>query len=174
MDSTHAYTFATSAWLALQALPLFASPKLMVTMLSPLTRDPTELEIYFSRALSMTLLTLAILSLLLSGIIPLSSVASESESDQTPSPYAIPTIWTTMVYHTGGLVYTYTNYTSTGSVCLAAGMVGSGFLAAWGGWCLMFGSSDGRGKVSGWPFRNEEERRRKAEKMAARRTKKGL
>ena len=38
----------------------------------------------------------------------------------------------------------------------------------------MFGGSKGRGKVSGWPFRNEEERKRKAEKMAARRGKKGL
>ena len=122
----------------------------------------------------MTLLTLAILSLLLSGIIPLSSSVSESESEQTPSPYAVPTILTTMVYHVGVLVYTYTNYMSTGSVCFAAGMVGSGFLAAWGVWCLMFGGSEGRGKVSGWPFRNEEERKRKAEKMAARRGKKGL
>ena len=174
MDATHAYTFSTSAWLGLQAMPLFASPKLMVTMLSPLTRDPTELEIYFSRTLSITLLTLATLSLLLSGIIPLSSSAYESESEQTPSPYAVPTILTTMIFHIFSLVYAYTNYLNTGSVCFAAGMVGSGFMSAWGGWCLMFGGSKGRGKVSGWPFRNEEERKRKAEKMAARRGKKGL
>ncbi len=174
MDATHAYTFSTSAWLALQALPLFASPKLMVTMLSPLTRDPTDLEIYFSRTLSLSLLTLATLSLFLSGIIPLSSSAYESEAEQAPSPYAVPTILTTMIFHIATLVYTYTNYMSTGSVCFAAGMVGSGFMAAWGGWCLMFGGSKGRGKVSGWPFRNEEERRRKAEKMAAKRGKKVL
>lgn len=174
MDATHAYTFATSSWLALQALPLFASPKLMVTMLVPFARDPTDLEIYFSRSLSLALLTLAILSLLLSGIIPLSSSINESESEQTPSPYAVPTILITMLYHMSVLVYTYTNYVATGGVFFAAGMIGSGFLAAWGGWCLMFGGSEGRGKVSGWPFRNEEERKRKAEKMAARRSKKGL
>ena len=146
----------------------------MVTMLAPFTRDPTDMEIYFSRSLSITLFTLAVLSLLLSGIIPLSSSVHESESEQTPSPYAVPTILTTMIYHIGMFVYTYTNYVSTGSICFAAGMVGSGFLAAWGGWCLMFGGSDGRGKVSGWPFRNEEERKRKAEKMAAKKSKRSL
>ena len=33
----------------------------------------------------------------------------------------------------------------------------------------MFGGGDGRGKVSGWPFRNDEEKRRKKEKMMKRR-----
>lgn len=60
---------------------------------------------------------------------------------------------------------------------LAMGMVLSGALAAWGGWCLMFagdgqGASQGRAKVSGWPFRNEEERRRKREKVLGKRAEK--
>ncbi len=64
----------------------------------------------------------------------------------------------------------YVNYMSTGSTCFALGMVGSGFLTCFGIWCLMFGG-DGGGKerVSGWPFRNEEERRAKKEKMARKR-----
>lgn len=174
MDAVHAYTASTSAYLALQAVPLFVSPKLMVTMLCPDARPPTDLEVYFSRSLSLTLVTLAVLSMFLSGIIPLSSVSAESESEHAPSPYATPTILATSAYHALSLVYTYTNYMSTGSVCFALGMIGSGFLTAWGLWCLMFGGGEGRAKVSGWPFRNEEERKRKAEKMAQRRARKGL
>lgn len=58
---------------------------------------------------------------------------------------------------------------ATGSACFALGMMGSGFLSCFGLWCLMFGGGEGRGKVSGWPFRNEEERMRKREKMMKRR-----
>ncbi len=60
---------------------------------------------------------------------------------------------------------------SGGAVCLGAGVVGSGFLACWGVWCLMFaggGGGEGRSRVSGWPFRNEEERRVKRERGVGR------
>lgn len=36
-----AYAYSTAAWLSLQAMPLFVSPKLMVMMLSPDGRVPT-------------------------------------------------------------------------------------------------------------------------------------
>ncbi len=85
MDATHAYTFTTASWLSLQALPLFLSPKLMITMLSPDTRQPTDLETYFSRTLALTLVTLALLTILLMGIVPLSSVTAESECS-SPNP----------------------------------------------------------------------------------------
>lgn len=58
---------------------------------------------------------------------------------------------------------------ATGSVFFALGMTGSGVLSCFGLWCLMFGGGEARGKVSGWPFRNDEERRRKKEKMLKRR-----
>lgn len=38
----------------------------------------------------------------------------------------------------------------------------------------MFAGGGARSRVSGWPFRNEEERRRKAEKMASRKGRRGL
>lgn len=64
----------------------------------------------------------------------------------------------------------YVNCTATGSVCFALGMVGSGFLACFGLWCLVFGGEGGgRNRVSGWPFRNEEERRVKGERMGRKR-----
>jgi len=86
------------------------------------------------------------------------------------SPYKFPTAFTTSTFHGASTIYMYVNYMSTGSTCFALGMVGSGFLTCFGIWCLMFGG-DGGGKerVSGWPFRNEEERRAKKEKMARKR-----
>ncbi len=69
-------------------------------------------------------------------------------------------------------MYMNINYEgSGGAVCLGAGVMGSGFLSCWGVWCLMFaggGGGEGKGRVSGWPFRNEEERRVKREKGAGR------
>jgi len=45
-----AYAYSTAAWLSLQAIPLFLSPKLMVTMLSPEARVPTgQFTPYFQR-----------------------------------------------------------------------------------------------------------------------------
>jgi len=45
-------------------------------------------------------------------------------------------------------------------------------LGCMGVWCLMFGGEgggSGKERVSGWPFRNEEERRVKREKVAGKR-----
>ena len=41
MDVFYAYTYSTTAWLGLQAVPYLLSPKLIVTMLSIDTRKPT-------------------------------------------------------------------------------------------------------------------------------------
>lgn len=193
MDSVGTYATSTAAWLSLQAIPLLISPKLIVTMLSPDARRPTgspppsgqtfcslykssltkapvsDLETYLSRSLSLTLLCLALLTILLAGLLPLSTPVAESENSHAPSPYSGPTVFLTTTFHVSSTVYTYTNYMATGSACFALGMTGSGFLSCFGLWCLMFGGGDGRGKVSGWPFRNDEERRRKKEKMMKRR-----
>ncbi|KAF6236793.1 hypothetical protein HO173_005084 [Letharia columbiana] len=169
MDSVGTYATSTAAWLSLQAIPLLISPKLIVTMLSPDARRPTDLEIYLSRTLSMTLLCLGLLTILLAGLLPLSTPVAESENSHAPSPYSGPTIFLTTTFHVSSTIYMYTNYMATGSACFALGMTGSGILSCFGLWCLMFGGGDGRGKVSGWPFRNDEERTRKKEKMMKRR-----
>ena len=41
MDVFYAYTYSTAGWLSLQALPLFLSPGIIVTLLSTETRKPT-------------------------------------------------------------------------------------------------------------------------------------
>ncbi len=64
------------------------------------------------------------------------------------------------------------NYMALGQACFVLGMIGSGFLGCMGVWCLMFGGEgggSGKERVSGWPFRNEEERRVKREKVAGKR-----
>ena len=50
---------------------------------------------------------------------------------------------------------------ATGSVCFALAMVGSGFLACFGIWIMIFGDDGGKSRVSGWLFRNDEEMKAK-------------
>ncbi|MCJ1243741.1 hypothetical protein MMC30_000938 [Trapelia coarctata] len=185
------FTTYTAGWLTLQALPLLLSPKLIVTLLSVESRNPTgavppifhlprseyanpdtrlDLETYLSRSLAIALLTLALLTLLLTGSVPLSSTPPPSSSSsssfpdpQTPS--ALPTLLLTL-FHTTCAIYVYTQYLNTGQTAFALGLVGYGFIAAMGLWCVLFGQGGhvsrrtGRDKrVSGWPF--GEGRRRK-------------
>ena len=59
----------------------------------------------------------------------------------------------------------YINSTYTSSVCLVLAMMGSGFLTCFGIWVWIFGGDDGgKSRVSGWPFRNDEEMKVKKEK----------
>ena len=132
----------------------------------------TELETYLSRTLSLTLLPLALLPILLTGLLPLTSMSAESESQHSgqPSPYSPPTTFILTTFEIAGLVYCYVTWQRLDVVCFAFGAVGSGGLAAWGVWCLVFGGGGegGEKRVSGWPFRNKEEREAKREKMARR------
>jgi hypothetical protein len=86
---------ATDNDAATQAVPLIASPTMIVALLSPEVREasskhharehiahsqltPTAaLEVYFSRTLGFTLLTLGALTVLLTGSVPLSSRLNE-------------------------------------------------------------------------------------------------
>lgn len=79
MDVFYAYTYGTAAWLALQAAPLIISPTIILTMLSPEVREATVIEEYFSRSLGMALITLGILTVLLTGSVPLTSSFSDSK-----------------------------------------------------------------------------------------------
>lgn len=176
MDVFYAYTYGSAGWLALQALPLLLSPSLIITLLSKEGRNATILEIYFCRSLALTLLAIALLMFLLTGSIPLTSSLAESSSDSSPedpkAPYAIPTVLLTTLFHTACTIFVYTYYAAyqTSNTAFLLAVVGYGSLAAMGGWCLLFGSEQGRIKrggdrrVSGWPFRNVESERKKGKK----------
>ncbi|KAL2354000.1 hypothetical protein BJ546DRAFT_979744 [Cryomyces antarcticus] len=167
MDVFYSYTFGTAGWMALQGLALIIAPTTIAAVLSSEARLATQLEIYFSRSLGFSLLVIGVLSLLLTGSIPLSSRLSDGvtgEADDPKAPYAVPTLTVTMIYHSTAAFYCYAQWTQTSSSSFVLGMVPSGILAAVGIWCVLFGTSSGRisrktgadKRTSGFPFKNAE------------------
>ncbi|XHG01306.1 hypothetical protein AWENTII_004693 [Aspergillus wentii] len=163
----YAYTYSTAGWLSLQSLPLIVSPRMIVSMLLDETRPPSAMEAYFARCSGFGLLTIAILTAMLTGSIPLSSSVSEpvtSEDSDPKAPYAVPTLIITTIFHAITSFYAYTWYTATDQFAFAAGMVGSGFVAFIGLWCILFASGNGKiskktgadKRTAGFPFSNSE------------------
>jgi len=163
--------------MALQAVPLFISPTMIVTLLSPEVREPTILETYFSRCLGFSLITIGILAVLLTGSVPLSSRLSEAGATSTDpqdpkAPYALPTLTITLFFHATCAFYAYAMWTQTSVTSFVLGTVFSGALAAVGLWCVLFASSNGRisrktgadKRTSGFPFKNAEADKRKGRK----------
>ncbi|KAF3040961.1 hypothetical protein E8E12_008830 [Didymella heteroderae] len=154
MDVYYFYSYGTAAWLATQAAPLIASPTMIVALLSPEVREATTLEVYFSRTLGFTLLTLGILTVLLTG----------------SAPYALPTLTITALFHAATAFYCYGLWTETGVFSFGLGSIGSVFLGAVALWCILFASSNGKisrktgadKRTSGFPFKNSEADKRKA------------
>ncbi|KAI9674736.1 MAG: hypothetical protein M1817_001640 [Caeruleum heppii] len=181
MDVFYAYTYGTAAWLCTQAVPLIASPTMIITMLSPEVREPTPLEEYFSRSLGIALITLAVINVLLTGSVPLTSsfadtagsAATTTDAADPKAPYAIPTLSLTLTYHAAIAFYCYMRWNTTGVMGYAMGTLANGGLAAVGLWCLLFASSNGRisrktladKRTSGWPFGNREADKRKGKKI---------
>jgi len=172
MDVYYFYSYGTAAWLATQAAPLIASPTMIVALLSPEVREATTLEVYFSRTLGFTLITLGILTVLLTGSVPLSSRLSEGATTSAAdpkAPYALPTLTITSIFHAIYAFYTYAMWTQTGVLSFSLGTLGSGFLASVAMWCILFASSDGRisrktgadKRTSGYPFKNREAEKKK-------------
>ncbi|KAJ4350687.1 hypothetical protein N0V95_004535 [Ascochyta clinopodiicola] len=167
------YSYGTAAWLATQAAPLITSPTMIAALLSPEVREATTLEVYFSRTLGFTLLTLGALTVLLTGSVPLSSSLAEGVSTETTdpkAPYALPTLTITALFHTATAFYCYGLWTETGVTSFSLGSFGSGFLALVALWCILFASSNGKisrktgadKRTSGFPFKNNEADKRKA------------
>ena len=157
---------------------------MIVALLSPEVREATSaypgtnlqahttnthqaLEVYFSRCLGFTLLTLGILTVLLTGSVPLSSSLREgpclpppsryprlpanthpagvsTENTDPKAPYALPTLTITAVYHSAIAFYCYGLWTETGVFSFSLGCFGSVFLGAVALWCILFASSNGR------------------------------
>lgn len=179
MDVFYAYTYGTAGWMALQAAPLMISPTMIVTMLAPEVREASILEEYFSRSLGMALVALGVLTILLTGSVPLTSSFSDTtsagvttEASDPKAPYAVPTLTITTIYHAAAAFLTYARWNSTGSTGFALGCVFSGSIAAMGLWCILFASSSGRisrrtgadKRTSGFPFANKEADKKKSKK----------
>ncbi|RHZ68577.1 uncharacterized protein CDV56_109691 [Aspergillus thermomutatus] len=175
MDVFYAYTYSTAGWLSLQAIPLIGMPQMITRIMLEEARQASQIEIYFARCLGFSLLTIAVLTVMLTGSIPLSSAVSEpvSVEDSDPkAPYAVPTLVVTSIYHAISAFYAYTWYTTTDQVVFAAAMVGYLAVASVGLWCSLFASSHGKisrktgadKRTTGFPFHNRVAERKHVEK----------
>ncbi|GAO49032.1 hypothetical protein G7K_3193-t1 [Saitoella complicata NRRL Y-17804] len=139
MDVYHGYSYGTALWGALQSLPLLASPTMIVTLLSPEIREPSPLEIYLTRGLGLTLLSFSILSLLLTGAIPLTSSLRATTAEEDPrAPYTVPTLGITMAYHVAAMMLTYAFGAKGHSFTYYIAAIVEGVLAAVGLWLDVF------------------------------------
>ncbi|KAI5802636.1 hypothetical protein FPQ18DRAFT_231997, partial [Pyronema domesticum] len=171
MDVYYAFNYMTAAWMTLEAIPLIASPTLIITLLAPEVRESTALEEYLSRSLGFTLIAFAVLNLILTGCVPLTSTLSEpaiapASTDLTDptAPYAVPSLSITLTYHCAVAYYCYTQYMTGQAMTFFVAVVAHGLFAAVGGWVLLFGASNGSisrktgadKRTSGYPFKNLE------------------
>jgi len=159
---------------------LIVSPTIIITLLSPDVREASPLEQYFSRSLGLTLLTLGIMIVLLTGSVPLTSSISDTtnaavttEASDPKAPYAVPVLTISMVYHSAMAFYCYARYTGSGQTTFILGAIGSGALASVGLWCMLFASTSGRisrktgadKRTSGFPFASKESASAKKRQM---------
>lgn len=136
----------------------------------------SDLEIYFSRTSGFALITIALMTIILSGSIPLTSTVvnpvSVDNQDDPKAPYAMPAILLTALFHTTCAVYAYSWHVYRSNIALAMGSIGSGIAASIGLWCLLFGGSKGRlsrrtgadKRTAGFPLKNPNAYRRFPEK----------
>ncbi|KAI2625232.1 hypothetical protein GGS21DRAFT_493719 [Xylaria nigripes] len=184
-----AYSFASCAWNALQALPLLrkssqatkqaskqpvqnttnedikVGPQLITTLLTqqtyntpPPTPQTIELENYLARSLGFAHLALGLITVVLTGSVPLVSIIDNDPS----SPYKTATLLLTTLYHATTAFHSWAYYSASDRAAHALGFTGSAVLAAFGTWCLLFAGEKARvsrrtgadKRTSGFPFRN--------------------
>ncbi|KAK3336446.1 hypothetical protein B0T19DRAFT_437208 [Cercophora scortea] len=179
MDSVSAYSFASLAWLSIQAVPLIVWPQFIISIL---TADEHYVNVtvphyisvvlhYFARSLGLSQLAIGMLLVVLSGALPLTSVVDTP--DNSVSPYADAVVLVSIFYHASTAFYGYTRYnSSTGELGYLLGSIGSGVLAAFALWISLFASGShisrrtGADKrTSGFPFKNRESDKRRAKDL---------
>ncbi|KAI1154841.1 hypothetical protein F4825DRAFT_130847 [Nemania diffusa] len=171
MDAISAYSFASCGWNALQAAPLILVPQAIIGFLTLGEYSPApgggDIEHYLARSLGFALLALGLVTVVLTGSLPVGSVIDTAED--VPSPYAAPVLLLTTLHHAASAFQGWARYTATDQAGYLLGFVGSAGLAAFGTWCLLFGGEKARisrrtgadKRTSGFPFRNAEANRRK-------------
>ncbi|KAI3331935.1 hypothetical protein HD806DRAFT_175059 [Xylariaceae sp. AK1471] len=173
MDAVSAYSFASCLWNGLQAVPLMIGPQAISSLLAAQQHTQAtvhvagDVETYLARSLGFALLALGLVTVVLTGSVPVGSTVDISA--EAISPYAAPVILVTALYHSVGAFYCWARYTATGQTGYFLGFAGSAVLAAYGTWCMLFGGEKGRisrrtgadKRTSGFPFRNAEADRRK-------------
>ncbi|KAF8542701.1 hypothetical protein BDD12DRAFT_728105 [Trichophaea hybrida] len=179
MDVYYYFNYLSAGWMVLEAIPLIVSPTVIISLLSPEVRQSTYLEEYLSRSLGFTLIAFAVLNLLLTGCVPLTSTLSEpatapASTDLTDptAPYAVPSLSITLTYHCTIAFYCYTQYAAGHALTYTIAVAVHSLFVAIGGWVLLFGASNGHisrktgadKRTSGFPFKNNEADKRKGRK----------
>ena len=169
LQAFNAFAFGTAGYFAIESFPLILTPKLIVSMAASEPRRITDLETYLCRSFGLALLTLAVLFLLLTGAVPLTTTATEeTDADgNSTNPYAYPTLIVTTTYHALTSFYLYTQLTYSWNFAFTAGLTGSGALFCLGMWVVLFGAEKGRiskktgadKRTSNFPFVNTESAR---------------
>lgn len=165
------YLVTTSAVHLTSALPLLLSPYHALVLLSPhpLSSEPDHVTSHLLRSYGLVLLILALLSLVLSGALPLSSLPPAAPSSAQATELGL--MRTAVVAITGfghfvALVSGYVYWSTHGGGLMAVGWGISGLLAAWSLGSLVFEGGKERG--SGFMFPNEGKRERKEKKWERR------
>ncbi|KAK0660487.1 hypothetical protein QBC41DRAFT_330875 [Cercophora samala] len=183
MDATTFLHISSFLYLLAQSLPLLLWPSFITTLLSPSNPSPSNYsphsstETYLARSLSLTQLSLALILLILSGLLPLGTPSTTKNpaaaTTTTSNPYSTTAVLITTLYHTSAGVYSYMQFTSSstpgkgagggGQTAYLIGCLASSFLASVGLCVVLFGNGKrvsrrtGADKAtSGWPFKNKE------------------
>ncbi|KAJ5086666.1 hypothetical protein NUU61_007973 [Penicillium alfredii] len=151
------------------------APSMIVAMLLDETRPASAIEVYLGRCLGFGLLTIAVLTVMLTGSIPLTSTIAEpvtAEDEDPKAPYGLPTLIVTSVFHSASAFYAYTWYATGGQGAFATAVLAHSVLAAIGLWCVLFASGNGKisrrtgadKRTTGFPFSNSEAAKKHAGK----------
>ncbi|KAK8131263.1 hypothetical protein PG984_007701 [Apiospora sp. TS-2023a] len=176
MGIVTAYSLATLGWHMLQAMPLILWPQVIIGLLNidaptPAGLSATGVELYFARCLGFTQLTLGMVTVVLTGALPMTSMV-ETPTD-TISPYANAVILLTTLHHGAQAFYCWARYNETSQNGFVLGFTGSAVLAAFGLWCVLFGGDKSRvsrrtgadKRTSGFPFGNPEKKKQQRDKV---------
>ncbi|KAL8416591.1 hypothetical protein RB596_006944 [Gaeumannomyces avenae] len=99
MEAISAYSFGSLAWLGLQSAPLLLWPSFISGMLSPEYTATNAAEIYYARQLGLAQLCVGLLTVVLSGALPLTSAADGPEGSISPYADAVVLVSTLVSHH---------------------------------------------------------------------------
>ncbi|KAK6821950.1 hypothetical protein PG989_015195 [Apiospora arundinis] len=171
MDIVSSYSLATLGWHAVQAVPLIVWPQVIIGLLNidaptPAGLQATGVELYFARSLGFALLTLGMVTVVLTGALPMTSMV-ETPTDAI-SPYANAVILLTTLHHGAQAFYCWARYNQTSQNGFLLGFAGTVVLATFGLWCVLFGGDKSRvssqtgadKRTSNFPFGNPDKKKK--------------
>ncbi|KAL2110723.1 hypothetical protein VUR80DRAFT_803 [Thermomyces stellatus] len=166
MDSISAYSYASLAWLAIQGAPLILWPSFISALLGEEYHQSNPLEHYYARSLGVALITLGLMTVVMTGSVPLTSLPEDQP--ETISSYATAVLLLTTLHHAFATAYSYSRFTQSSQTAFAVGALCSGILATMGLFALLFAGDTTRRRKNGldkgtssFPFKNREAYRTK-------------